>query len=205
MNHIYGLAPLPFGSLSFWAFAIQNNVRLYSSFRFEKSSFMNRIVLNNQGRPLIISLPIVGGRNSKLPLDDSIIASYGWNDDLIRGLETLYQNAPYFDYFGKEVIDFIKNFPKGSLGEFNTASIQKMIELAPPLQSVFTTPQEGISNKEVDLLSIKTLGKKNIEVDEYHNIPTNWSGEELNHLSILDLLFFDAPHLSNILRNIKFL
>ncbi len=205
MNHLYGLAPLPFGSLSFWAFAMQNNVRLYSSLRFEKSSLMNRIALNNQGNPLIISIPIVGGRNSKLSLDDSIIASYGWKDDFIRGLETLYQNAPYFDYFGKEIIDFVKIFPEGSLGDFNTASIQKMIELAPPLQTAFLNPSDDFSDKELEIFSIKSLGKKSIQVDEYHKLPYSWSGEDLNHLSILDLLLFDAPHLSNILRNIKFL
>lgn len=197
MKQIVQVPPTPFGSLAYWSYLIQHPFQINQNIRFEKSSIMNRVILNNQGHPLNISIPIVGGRNVKLPISDCIIASMEWKKDLIRGLTTLYQSAPYFEYFGTDIIQFIEQFDSNSLASFNLQSLLLIEQLIPALDAPIT--YQSSDQGTPFWLRIKTLStEKKLRIN-YYQAPDDWSSKDFNDLSILDLLFNDAVHLPSLL------
>lgn len=200
MSEIFQIAPVPFGSLAFWSLFMSTPLKINDQIKFEKSSLMNRIILNNQGKPLMISIPIVGGRTVSLPLNECKIVDDNWKRDLTRGIMTIYQNAPYFEYFGQDILNFIDRFEGQYLNEFNLKSLILINQLVPEMDKItFTIPQEeAISFPIIDL---KHLSKSHLVNFTYHHSPINWKNNEYNDLNILDLLFNDAPHMLSLLRN----
>lgn len=192
-KEVYQIAPLLFGSIGYWVVLSQYPMLINPSSPFEKSSEINRINLNNQGHLLTISIPVKGGRNTKLPINELAIADQqSWKKDFIRTLETNYSNAPYFDYFGQDIIDFIQNTEENYLGDFNAKSINFIHQLIPELkENNFSTEN---TNKT---LRIKILHQWEFQIPSYYNSPKEFN---LNNLSILDLLLNDAHHLINILK-----
>lgn len=195
----YAIAPVPFGSLAYWTFLQKENVQLYTGFNFEKSSMMNRFWLNDHEKnPFLISIPIIGGRNTKEKLHViEIFNEKPWKVEMIRSIKTIYSNAPYFEYFGADILQFIEEFKEQNLANFSIQSLYLIQDLIPDLNKVVLIKEL----KEHENIYIKQWSKQKLKYLPYYKCPKNWDSNQIFQLSILDILFNDAPHILSFIQN----
>jgi hypothetical protein len=71
---------------------------------FSKMSFKNRMVIATAQGPLHLTIPIIGGRDQKSPLQDIQIAyDSPWQKQHYKALVSNYQRSPYFEYYQDEL------------------------------------------------------------------------------------------------------
>lgn len=90
-----------FGSLSYYsAFQASDLVLFDTTIPFSKMSFKNRMVIASAQGPLHLTIPIVGGRDQKTPMNEIHIAyDSPWQTQHFKSICTNYKRAPYFDYY----------------------------------------------------------------------------------------------------------
>jgi hypothetical protein len=67
---------------------------------FTKMSFKNRMVIMTAQGPLMLTIPIVGGRNQKTPIKDIYIDySTNWTSQHYKSIKTNYKRSPYFEFY----------------------------------------------------------------------------------------------------------
>ena len=63
-------------------------------------SFKNRMVIATAQGPLHLSIPIVGGRDQKTPMNEVRIAyDSPWKSQHFKAISVNYKRAPYFEYY----------------------------------------------------------------------------------------------------------
>ena len=90
-----------FGSLSYYhALAQHDHIVFDSKAAFSKMSFKNRMVIATAQGPLHLTIPIVGGRDQKTPMDEIHIAyDSPWKSQHLKAISVNYKRAPYFEYY----------------------------------------------------------------------------------------------------------
>lgn len=90
-----------FGSIHFVKKLMENrNVVFDMDAPFTKMSFKNRMIIVTSQGPLILTIPIVGGRDQKTPIKDITIAyDSSWSAQHLKSIITSYKRAPYFEYY----------------------------------------------------------------------------------------------------------
>ncbi len=90
-----------FGALSYYtAFAESNIVLFDTQTAFSKMSFKNRMVIASAQGPLHLTIPIIGGRDQKTPMNQiHIFNDYKWKTQHYKSICTNYKRAPFFDYY----------------------------------------------------------------------------------------------------------
>lgn len=118
-----------FGCLSYYkAFAVQELVVFDTTAPFSKMSFKNRMVITTAQGPLHLSIPIVGGRDQKTPMNDIQIANDSpWKAQHFKSICTNYRRAPFFDYYEASLNELYKKDYK-MLNDFLLAT-QQFIQL----------------------------------------------------------------------------
>ena len=102
-----------FGSIHFVKTLMENrNVVFDLEAPFTKMSFKNRMVIITSQGPLILTIPIVGGRDQKTAIKDIKIAyDSPWNAQHIKSITTSYKRAPYFEYYEQSIQALYLNKP----------------------------------------------------------------------------------------------
>lgn len=96
-----------FGALSYYSAIIETNILVFDTqVAFSKMSFKNRMVIASAQGPLHLTIPIIGGRDQKTPMDQ-IRISYDsqWQSQHYKSIYTNYKRAPFFEYY----VDSIKS------------------------------------------------------------------------------------------------
>lgn len=90
-----------FGTLSYYAaLAKTNRVIFDTQAPFSKMSFKNRMVIASAQGPLHLTIPIIGGRDQKTPMDQIRIAyDSQWQVQHYKSIYTNYKRAPFFEYY----------------------------------------------------------------------------------------------------------
>ena len=90
-----------FGSIHFVKTLMENrNVVFDLDAPFTKMSFKNRMVIITSQGPLMLTIPIVGGRDQKTAIKNIAIAyDSPWNAQHLKSIITSYKRAPYFEYY----------------------------------------------------------------------------------------------------------
>jgi len=79
---------------------------------FTKMSFKNRMVIITSQGPLMLTIPIVGGRDQKTPIKDIAIAyDSPWSAQHLKSITTSYKRAPYFEYYEQSLHALYLNKP----------------------------------------------------------------------------------------------
>ncbi len=67
---------------------------------FTKMSFKNRMIINTSQGPLNLTIPIIGGRDQKTPLNE-IVMDYStpWKEKHLKAIRTGYKKSPYFEFY----------------------------------------------------------------------------------------------------------
>ncbi len=80
--------------------------------QFSKMTFKNRMVIATAQGALHLSIPVIGGRDQKLPLKEVKIANDSpWNQQHYKALTSSYQRAPYFEYYQEELKSMYNSKP----------------------------------------------------------------------------------------------
>lgn len=67
---------------------------------FKRSTFRNRMVVSGSNGPVQLSIPILGGRNVRLPYGKvKIDYKKDWQRDHFRTLESVYGKSPFFFHY----------------------------------------------------------------------------------------------------------
>jgi hypothetical protein len=108
-----------FGSIHFVKTLMENrNVVFDLEAPFTKMSFKNRMVIVTSQGPLILTIPIVGGRDQKTAMKDIAIAyDSPWSAQHLKSIKTSYKRAPYFEYYEQSLQALYSNKP-GKLVDF---------------------------------------------------------------------------------------
>jgi hypothetical protein len=90
-----------FGALTYYhALAKQEQIVFDTSSTFSKMSFKNRMVIATAQGPLHLSIPIVGGRDQKTPMNAIRIAyDSPWRTQHFKAILINYKRAPFFEYY----------------------------------------------------------------------------------------------------------
>jgi hypothetical protein len=90
-----------FGTLSYYhVFAAHEQIIFDSTTAFSKMSFKNRMVIATAQGPLHLTIPIVGGRDQKTPMNKIQIAyDSPWRTQHFKAISINYKRAPYFEYY----------------------------------------------------------------------------------------------------------
>ena len=103
-----------FGSIHFVKTLMENrNVVFDLGAPFTKMSFKNRMVIVTSQGPLMLTIPIVGGRDQKTPIKDiSIAYDIPWCAQHLKSINTSYKRAPYFEYYEQSLHALYSNKPE---------------------------------------------------------------------------------------------
>jgi hypothetical protein len=103
-----------FGSIHFVKTLMENrNVVFDLDAPFTKMSFKNRMVIVTSQGPLMLTIPIVGGRDQKTPINDiSIAYDIPWCAQHLKSINTSYKRAPYFEYYEQSLHALYSNKPE---------------------------------------------------------------------------------------------
>ena len=90
-----------FGALSYYKELAQHEHVVFDcSAAFSKMSFKNRMVITTAQGPLHLSIPIIGGRDQKTPMNEIRIAyDSPWKSQHFKAIRINYKRAPYFEYY----------------------------------------------------------------------------------------------------------
>ena len=90
-----------FGALSYYHVLAQHEQIVFdSTAAFSKMSFKNRMVIATAQGPLHLTIPIVGGRDQKTPMNEIHIAyDSPWRTQHFKAISISYKRAPYFEYY----------------------------------------------------------------------------------------------------------
>ena len=102
-----------FGSIHFVKTLMENkNVLFDLEAPFTKMSFKNRMVIVTSQGPLMLTIPIVGGRDQKTPIKDIAIAyDSPWSAQHLKSITTSYKRAPYYEYYEQSLHALYLNKP----------------------------------------------------------------------------------------------
>ncbi len=90
-----------FGALSYYLeLARHEQIVFDGRTNFSKMSFKNRMVIATAQGPLHLTIPIVGGRDQKTPMNEVRIAyDSPWSAQHFKAIYINYKRAPYFEYY----------------------------------------------------------------------------------------------------------
>ena len=100
-----------FGALSYYHVLAQHEHIVFDcTTAFSKMSFKNRMVIATAQGPLHLSIPIVGGRDQKTPMNEIRIAyDSPWKSQHYKAISVNYKRAPYFEYYADSLKSLYDN------------------------------------------------------------------------------------------------
>ena len=102
-----------FGSISFIKQLLQTNKVYYNVDQvYTKMSFKNRMVIGTAQGPLHLSIPIIGGRDQKIPMKEIKIAYHiPWMEQHYKSIVSNYRRSPFFEYYHHEIKEIYVSQP----------------------------------------------------------------------------------------------
>ena len=94
-----------FGTIQFiQSLMIEKNIHFDNLHPYSKMSFKNRTIIATAQGALTLSIPIIGGRDQKLPFKDiKIDYQIAWQKQHFKALVSNYKRSPYFEYYEAEL------------------------------------------------------------------------------------------------------
>lgn len=102
-----------FGSINYYKLLFQKKYIIFEQFdKHQKASFKNRCLIPGANGVVSLSVPLEKGRDQKAITKD-IKISYrdNWVQQHIRTLESVYNRAPFFEYYRDELKTLLERKP----------------------------------------------------------------------------------------------
>jgi hypothetical protein len=165
--------------------------------RFQKMSYRNRYRISGANNSILLTVPLISGREQRLPMADVQIYNDGlWQVQHWRTLVSVYKRTPYFEHY-EDLLRPLYEHSYTHLAAFNRASIdwvvkQLKIDLAVEETDLFV---KDYGDGVVDLRNEKAA---NVPLPKYYQVFEDRIGFQPD-LSILDLLFSEGPGAGDLL------
>jgi len=200
---VYSTAYLP--PIAYWYFLSKDENPVIDIYEhFVKQTYRNRCEIYGANGKLSLTIPLVK-ENEHTPIKNRKISyAENWQKNHWKSIESAYRSSPYFEYYEQEFYDFFHKKDFELLVDFNTALMQKImeiLELSVPLK--FSEKYIENVNTEEDLRLLTPKKELKILVfPRYIQVFENKKGF-IPNLSILDLLCNEGPQSVNYLQSIK--
>ena len=194
---------IPFPNLFWWANVMNSDEVIFDTAEhFEKMSYRNRYYITGANGGIMLSIPLVKGRNQRTPMSEvQIDNTEDWQKNHLRTITSVYGRAPYFEYYIPELTHLFEG-EYTHLSEFNKATIawlQKHIGAKFDETTAATyQPEYG------DAIDLRKNFKPGIEQQAIDNGVYYQLFQERNgflpNLSVLDLLLSEGPAAFDVIR-----
>ena len=172
---------------------------------YQRQSFLNRTHIRLANKVETLSIP-VQGRRPKIPMEDILIDySQKWQAIHLRGIQSAYGKAPFFEYFFPYFEDVISKKPE-RLWDLNFEMLTICLRLLQsPVKLVKSKSDANLT--EVTDIRAQIVPKASFSTRNYYNpvVYGQLFGLDFEpDLSVLDLLFCEGPAAKNIiLKSVK--
>jgi WbqC-like protein family len=172
---------------------------------YHKMSFRNRCLIAGAEGTISLSVPLLNGRNQRVPMFDVLIAGdKNWQDQHFKSIQSAYNRSPFFDYYKDELLSIYRR-PFRKLADWNLCCLRWVMEKLEWTTEIrfpeVTVPYlaEGFDDKRNQVLP-KNYDQLNPV--KYRQVFEERAGF-LNNLSILDLLFNTGNEAKELLGDSK--
>ena len=154
---------------------------------------------------LTLSIPIVGGRDQKLPISEvKIDYTQTWQAKHFKAIYATYKNSPWFDYYESSLAELYKQQPS-LLYQWNNLCIKWIfakLKLNATMADITSFDQKEKMDNVVDYTNFAC--KKNEKMEQifapkYYQVFEDRTGFVPN-MCILDMLCCEGPNTNNILK-----
>jgi hypothetical protein len=189
-----------FGNINYFNILLKiDAITFNTSCLYQKGWFGNKTVITGANGTIVLSTPLLGGRNQKSVYKDVKIAyDQPWRQQHKKAILSCYGNAPYFDYY----YFFIENLFQQKfeyLVDLNLHIFEQLIKLL-KVKIDFNLLDDVNYSKENIIGSKKYFQENQFQ----HNITYPQVFEDRNgfieNLSIIDLLFCTGPQANNLIK-----
>jgi len=180
-----------FPPIAWWAsIAGYEEVRLDVTEPFQKMTYRNRYHIATANGPLLLSVPLAGGRLQRIPMQKvQIDERQNWQKQHWRSLFSAYGRAPFFEHYGPS-LEALLHQRYEHLAALNKAAIEWIKkELRLPQQFILISEAAEVSAPIKDL---KAVAWDSLPVTHYTQVFEERTGF-LPHLSILDMIMNEGP------------
>ena len=165
---------------------------------FRKMSLMNRCTLLGGNGPIILSVPLDGGRNQKTVIKEvKILNKENWQDRHWKTITSCYNKSPWFDHY-RDDLEKIYSRKVEFLVDWNLACFEWICDKL-SITTAYSLSQEFVrdydKNEYEDIrgkLMPATINKQFPNVERYSQVFEDRFGFVPN-LSVLDYLFCLGP------------
>jgi hypothetical protein len=165
---------------------------------FQKMSFMNRCTLLGGNGPVILSVPLDGGRNQKTVMKDvKILNKESWQNRHWKTITSCYNKSPWFDHY-REGLEKLYSMKTGFLLDWNLNCFEWIcdklsIHTPYSLSGQFVKDYEKVEFEDLrGMLMPATINKLFPGTKRYPQVFEDRFGFVPN-LSVLDYLFCVGP------------
>ncbi|MET0300624.1 MAG: WbqC family protein [Flavitalea sp.] len=163
-----------------------------------KMSFRNRCVIAGANGPINLSVPLLGGRNQRIPAGDVTIEnSLNWQAQHLRSIVSAYNRSPFFEHFSGSITTlFSPSYER--LFEWNLACLKWInSEIGVKMNFRATETYESVP-ADAEVLDLRDwFFPRSINESVGQPVIYRQVFEERNgfipNLSILDFLFCEGP------------
>lgn len=177
---------------------------------YRKRSYRNRTIISSPNGKLTLSVPLLKGKNSSLPMDQVMIAYHdNWEKKICRAIQSSYGKTAFFLHYFDE-LEFIFKSKPTTLLELNNQLLQYLLDSF----QIDCTLSHTSSYQKTDLLETQITDLRDLIQFNKHSEDPNFKEQAypqvfeqktgfLEQVSALELLFTQGPqgifHIQNCL------
>jgi hypothetical protein len=172
--------------------------------RYQKQTYRNRAQILLANKVDTLSIPVLGGNKKQLYKEILIDYSQKWKNIHLRGIQSAYGKAPFFEYFFPYLEEvYAKNLT--FLFDLNIELLTVCLKLLQADTKINVLLETADTNDYIDTRDIINTKKS----FSSRNIMTGFPYEQMfgvnfvPNLSVLDLLFCKGPESKDILTHSK--
>lgn len=181
---------------TFWAMNNSKHVKIETCENYQKKSTRNRAKILGANGIEVLSVPLMKGKNNKLPiLDVKISYSENWQTKHIQSIRSAYGNAPYYEFYIDDICAIIGREYK-YLYELNHDILQFFIQILQLEVEIKNTETYAIqySKDTVDLRKVKFNQPIHADyIPKRYNQVFEEKHDFVPGISILDLIMCKGP------------
>ncbi|MEX2591691.1 MAG: WbqC family protein [Anditalea sp.] len=171
---------------------------------YQKQSYRNRTAVQLVNKVELLSIPVQGGNKKVKYADVKIDDNQRWRNIHLRGIQSAYGKAPFFEYFYPELERLYLIGPNG-LYDFNFELLTlclKFLRLTVKMEETCDYQQyRGITDLRGVIKAKESFLHRNIY--EPYSYMQLFGLNFVPNLSIIDLLFCEGPNSKKVIGSSK--